>query len=77
MVDKSDYDFVNVSLKKDVADHLSQIITDAEKYNIFISKSDLLRLMMNDPLIIEYAIKKWINDKKDKNLDYAKIQGNP
>jgi hypothetical protein len=64
MVDKTDYDFVNVSLKKDIADKITQICDDSAKYNIFISKSELLDIMLNDPIVIEYAIKKWINNKK-------------
>ena len=64
MVDKTDYDFVNVSLKKDIVDKITQICDDSAKYNIFISKSELLDIMLNDPIVIEYAIKKWINNKK-------------
>lgn len=59
----NEYAFVQVYLKKDVADRLNQICKDAKNERIFISKSDLLRVMLNNATIIEYAVKHIIYDK--------------
>lgn len=61
-----DYDFVSVSLKKDVANQIDKICTDAKKYGIFIDKSGLIRIMVFNATIVEYSIKQLINDKSGK-----------
>ena len=62
-----EYDFVKISVKKDVADQINQICDDAKKYGINVSKSELLRVMLNDGHVIEYTIKKIVYDKNNKN----------
>lgn len=70
-----EYDFVKISIKKDVADQIDTICNDAKKYGIFISKSELLRTMTYDKNVIEYAIKKIVYDKnnvKSSDLEFSK-----
>ena len=70
-----EYDFVKISIKKDVAEQIDTICNDAKKYGIFISKSDLLRTMINDSLVIEYAIKKIVynkNNVKSSDLEFSR-----
>jgi hypothetical protein len=63
----NDYDFVKVNLKKDVAEQIDKICKDAKKYGIFISKSDLLRVMVFDGNVIELSIKKIVYNKNQIN----------
>ena len=64
---QKEYDFVQVYLKRDVALKLAQICIDAKHEQLFISKSDLLRAMLNNGTIVEYAIKHIIYDKTGEN----------
>ena len=77
MANPTDYDFVQVELKSDVAKRIKEICDDAKRNNIFISKSDLLRIMLNNGTIIEYTIKTFVYNKKVKNSDLAPFASEP
>lgn len=58
-----EYNFVKVSLKEDVAKQIDTICNDLQKEcEVFVSKSDLLRIMVNDKNVIEYVVKKIVYD---------------
>lgn len=66
MTNPKDNGFVTVHLKDDVAKQLKQICDDATNNGITINYSDLLRVMLFNGTIIEYSIKKIINDKESE-----------
>ena len=69
-----EYDFVKISVKKDIAEQINTICNDAKKYGIHISKSELLRVMVNDGNVIEYVIKKIVynkNNSKSSDLVFS------
>lgn len=61
------YDFVNVKLKSDVSNQINQICEDCKKeLGIAITKSDLLRILLNDSIVIEYAVKQYLLKQDEK-----------
>ena len=78
MTQPEDYDFVKISLKKDIALQIDTICNDLQKEcGIFISKSELLRIMTTDSNVIEYVVKKILYDKKNEKLGDLDIFKNP
>lgn len=74
---KDDYNFVKVSLKNDVAQQIDTICNDLQKEcGIFISKSELLRIMTYDKNVLEYVVKKIINDKKNEKIPDLEFSSN-
>jgi hypothetical protein len=63
----NEYEFVTISIKKDVAQQIDRICDDAKSYGIFISKSSLLRVMVFNPTIIEYSIKRLLNESSKES----------
>jgi hypothetical protein len=63
MSNENEQDFVSVSLKKDVAEQIEKICQDAKQYDIFVSKSALLRVMIFNHTIVEYSIKQIISNR--------------
>jgi hypothetical protein len=72
MTSPEDYDFVKVSIKKDIAQQIDVICNDLQKEcGLFVSKSELLKVMTYDKNVIEYVVKKILYEKKNgKSSDY-------
>jgi len=74
----SEYDFVKVSLKKDIAKQIDTICNDLQKEcGIFVSKSELLKVMIQDKNVIEYVVKKILYEKKNGIISDYDVFKNP